>query len=272
MIIGAMNHPSHDVLEEIRWMAEMGLQFLDLTLEPPAALSNLVNAREIRKSLEDHGFSVVGHTAYYLPFCSPFEALRKAAIEEMINCLKVFAEVGATCVNMHPDRHAPFHDRSFIIRKNIETIQELLPVARDCGITLMVENLPGDFNSVEQLGELLEPLPELALHLDLGHCNLQVNRTTADDLISVYGDRLKHVHLHDNKGGTADLHLPLGTGNINVRKHIRSLQDAGYDGPITLEVFSPNRDYLAQSMKLLKILWEQESTFLTSTPQTSAIG
>ena len=41
MQIGAMNHPAHDVLEEIRWMAQLGLEFVDLTLEPPAAAFRL---------------------------------------------------------------------------------------------------------------------------------------------------------------------------------------------------------------------------------------
>src|SRR5436853_6336320 len=35
MLIGAMNHPRRDVLKEIDWMAEMGMDFIDLTLEPP---------------------------------------------------------------------------------------------------------------------------------------------------------------------------------------------------------------------------------------------
>ena len=39
MLIGTMNHPAHDVLDEIEWMAGMGMQFVDLTLEPPAAAS-----------------------------------------------------------------------------------------------------------------------------------------------------------------------------------------------------------------------------------------
>ena len=30
-----MNHPAQDVISEVRWMAEMGLEFVDLTLEPP---------------------------------------------------------------------------------------------------------------------------------------------------------------------------------------------------------------------------------------------
>jgi hypothetical protein len=39
MLIGTMNHPARDVLDEIEWMAAMGLEFIDLTLEPPAAAS-----------------------------------------------------------------------------------------------------------------------------------------------------------------------------------------------------------------------------------------
>ena len=29
MLIGTMNHPARDVIEEIEWMADMGLEFLD---------------------------------------------------------------------------------------------------------------------------------------------------------------------------------------------------------------------------------------------------
>ena len=39
MQIGAMNHPAQEVLSELRWMAELGLEFIDLTIEPPAAAS-----------------------------------------------------------------------------------------------------------------------------------------------------------------------------------------------------------------------------------------
>ena len=28
-------------------------------------------------------------------------------------------------MNLHPDRHAPMHDRTFYIRKNLESLREL---------------------------------------------------------------------------------------------------------------------------------------------------
>jgi len=37
MIIGAMNHPGRDPVEEIHWIGAHGFDFVDLTLEPPGA-------------------------------------------------------------------------------------------------------------------------------------------------------------------------------------------------------------------------------------------
>jgi sugar phosphate isomerase/epimerase len=252
-----MNHPAQDPLREIEWMAEMGLEFVDFTIEPPAAASWRINPRAIRNALDRLGMRVVGHTAFYLPMASPYEEVRCAAVNELRRCLELFSEMGASWMNLHPDRHAPMHDRGFYIRRNLETIGELLPVAKRLGVGMMVENLPGDFNSAPQLGELLEPLPELGLHLDIGHANLLVPYNTTDEILAAYGTRLRHVHVHDNKGGHADLHLPLGSGNIDWRHAITSLRRCGYNGTITLEVFTPDRHYLAYSRDVLRRLWDE---------------
>lgn len=256
MLIGAMNHPGRDVLSEIEWMAGMGMEFIDLTLEPPRASVDKIDTRAVRAALEDHGMAIVGHTAYYLPLCSPFESIRLACVEELKRCIAAFAEMGAHWMNLHPDRTAPMHDRKFIIEKNLQSLRELFVEARRFGIGLMIENLPGTFNSVMQLSELLDPLPELGLHLDIGHANLQTDRNTTGDLLTAYGARLRHVHLHDNKGGNADLHLPLGAGTIEVAHYIQLLQSLGYDGTITLEVFTPDKHHLVYSRDLLRRIWD----------------
>jgi sugar phosphate isomerase/epimerase len=79
-------------------------------------------------------------------------------------------------MNLHPDRHAPMHVRQFYIEQNIRSFQELLPAALRLGVGLMIENLPGDYNNAAQLGKLLDRLPELALHLDIGHADLAYSR------------------------------------------------------------------------------------------------
>jgi sugar phosphate isomerase/epimerase len=243
-----MNHPAHDLLHEIEWMAEMGLGFIDLTLEPPMAASWKIERLDVRQSLERHAMAAVGHTAFYLPIASGIEEIRRASLAELRRCVEVFADLGVRWMN----------DRAFFVEKNIETLGELLPYATERGVGLMVENLPGDFNTAQQLGELLEPLPALGLHLDIGHANLLVVHSTVDELVRAYGHRLQHVHLHDNKGGSADLHLPLGTGSVDVRGAIRALQSIGYDGTITLEVFTPDRHHLAYSRDALERMWREE--------------
>jgi sugar phosphate isomerase/epimerase len=256
MLIGTMNHPARDVLSEIKWIAGMGFDFIDLTLEPPRAEARSIDVGAVRKALEDANLKVVGHTAYYLPLCSSFESLRRAAVEELKACLKAFAALGVSWMNLHPDRQAPFCDRRYVISRNIQTIRDVLPLAQELGVGLMIENLPDGFNSVAQLRELLDAVPELGLHLDIGHANLLVAANTTDEILAAYGSRLQHVHMHDNKGGSSDLHLPLGAGTIETEHYVRALQNAGYDGTITLEVFTPDKRYLEYSREVLQRVWD----------------
>ena len=256
MQIGAMNHPGEPLAREVAWMAELKLDFIDLTLEPPAAATWQIKPQEVKRLLRDHGLNVIGHTAYYLPIGSSFESVRRAAVEELKRALECFAEIGAKWMNVHPDGHAPFTDEVTIVQRNITSLRELVAFAKPLGVGVMLENVPGRFNSVAQLAPIFEAVPEAGLHLDIGHCNLSVARSTAGELIERFARRLVHVHLHDNRGGHADLHLALGMGDLDVAAHVRQLHAAGYDGMITLEVFSRDRHYLGYSRDLLRRLWE----------------
>ncbi len=255
MLIGTMNHPSRDILEEMQWMADLGLEFIDMTLEPPRNASWMVDTDKVRTALEKHKFKIVGHTPFYLPIASAIEEVRQAAVIELRRCLRVFGQLGARWMNIHPDRYTPFHDRPFYISRNIQSIRELHEDCERTGVGIMIENLPGEFNSAQQIGDLLDPLPWLGLHLDFGHCNLLVQKNTADEMLERWSSRLRHVHVHDNKGGSEDLHLPLGAGNMDVRAIVRALKRCKYDGTVTLEVFTPDRHFLKYSADVLRRFW-----------------
>ncbi|MEA2553392.1 MAG: hypothetical protein QOJ65_1568 [Fimbriimonadaceae bacterium] len=255
MQIGAMNHPGRDPTEEIRAFSSLGLDFIDLTIEPPCAAPWRLDPKAIRRALDDLGMGVVGHTAFYLPIASSFDSLRCAAVDELKHCIDLFAEIGSKWMNLHPDPRAPFHERQFVIKQNIASMRELIEHGRPQGVGVMVENIPGEFNNAKNLGDLLDPVPDLGLHLDIGHCNLLVPANTSGEILAKYGQRLKHVHIHDNNGGAADLHLPLGVGSMDVPKEVGLLKRTGYDGTITLEVFAEDKHYLEYSRDLLKQLW-----------------
>ena len=256
MLIGGMNHPGRDLFEEIQWMADMGLDFIDLTLEPPAANPEHLDPNAVRQAVDRHGLKVVGHTAYYLPIASAYESIREAAVAEGRRCLELAAHAGAQWINIHPDANVPFHDRPFIVRRNLDSLRDLAEHAQKVGIGLMVENMPGSFNTVEEMGQLLEPIPDMGMLLDLGHTNLRVPHNTGPAIIEAFPQRIKHVHLHDNQGGEPDLHLPLGTGNVPYKEALAALKRTGYDGTITLEVFSPDKRHFAFSRDEVRAAWD----------------
>lgn len=256
MLIGAMNFPGRSVLKEIHRIHSDGFDFVDLTIEPPAAWE--VDGKEVGRLLGDLGLGAVGHTAYYLPIASPWPELRTVARDLFKRGLDAFSDAGVDLVNVHPDQRVPLHSRDQIRAANALAISDLARDASDRGIRLMVENLDRTFATVEDLAPILDASPEAGFHLDVGHANLRLglgetNRTGA--LLDAFGDRLAHVHVSDNRGGTEDLHLPLGAGMVDWKAAIRRLKAAGWDATVTLEVFSREREHLRTSRRLWLEWW-----------------
>ena len=101
MQIGAMNHPARDPITEIDWIGENGFDFVDFTLEPPAADPDLIDPDAVRATLDRHSLGVVAHTAWFLPLGSPFASIRQACLGEFRRCLRAAHRIGATVMNPH---------------------------------------------------------------------------------------------------------------------------------------------------------------------------
>ena len=250
-----MNFPGRSVLKEIHRIHEDGFDFIDLTIEPPAAFD--VDGKEIGSLIGDLGLSTVGHTAWYLPLASPWREMRTLARDLFRRSLDVFADAEVDLVNVHPDGRIPLHSRDQVLARNAEVIGNLSDDASARGIRLMVENDDRTLATVEDLRVVLDTVPDVGFHLDIGHANLglakgEPNRTAA--LLDAFGSRLAHVHVSDNRG-SEDLHLPLGAGTVDWKKAIRLLKGAGWDSTVTLEVFAREREHLRTSRRLWLQWW-----------------
>jgi sugar phosphate isomerase/epimerase len=97
------------------------------------------------------------------------------------------------------------------------------------------------------LENLLEPDPSLMIDLcdrvssdalrlclDVGHVNVW-SALTPDEWVRRAGDRIAHVHLHDNRGWR-DEHLPLGQGTIDFDAFFDALATHAPDATVSLEV------------------------------------
>ena len=258
MKIGVMNNPMRDLLKEIQWIGENKFDFVDMTLEPPGAQANTVDVDVVRDLLDKYRLETVGHTAYYLPIASPFQSFRELAFEEFRQCFAVFQALDVQKVNLHADEFAgAVFSKDRAIARNIKSIKRIAQEASRYGLKLMVENTIRFFNTVEELQTLLEAVDEAGFHLDVGHANLNTQKNKTPEFLANFYDRLEHVHLSDNRSGNADLHLPLGAGLVPWDKMIGELKKYGYDGTITLEVFSRDRRYLLASRDKLLELWNE---------------
>ncbi len=253
MQVGMMNDPAADPVREAQWAAEHGFDFIDLTIEGPAAGVETLDVRALGDVLGGTGLGIVGHSAWYLPFASPFKEVRAGAVAAVETLFEPLSVLGAKLVNVHVDRGSnkfPYDDS---LRWNAESFATLAERAAPFGLRVIVENVVNQFNTAKAFRKLLGH-PELGLHLDIGHANVKGERT--EEFLKAHRERLLHVHVSDNRRVNDD-HLPLGVGEIDWPGQLQLLRGAGYDSTITLEIFTPDRFYLIDSAERLRRLWRE---------------
>ena len=260
MKIGAMNHPARNPLTEIEWIGHNGFEFVDFTLEPPAAAPDQIDVAAVRQALDRHGLGVVAHTAYFLPFATPFAGIREACLNEFRRALRAANQIGARVMNVHYSRAEGFFSQEQVIEWHVEVLSRLCTEAAATGTSIVLEHIPfGGGEQLENIVQIMKQVPLLRFHLDSGHAKLERGHDRWDEYLQRLGHKLLHVHLSENDG-TADQHLPLGSAprsKTDWPQHLKKLKTTGYDGTITLEVFAPEKEYLLLSRDLLQKWWEE---------------
>jgi sugar phosphate isomerase/epimerase len=253
MKIGFPNNPRKNLLDEIIWIGENKFDFVDLFLEEDKAVPEKIDIDKTRTFLEKYGLDVVGHTAWYLPIGSPIKTLRDAAIKEITEYFEAFSNLGVEFVTIHANWPGGMFSAKEGIKFQVETLRKLVRITEEYGLSLMYEPVDTPEDNIENVSIILERVPELFLHIDIGHANLFGRKP--EQFIEKFHEKLRHVHLHDNTGNV-DLHLPMGCGNIDWKRTLKILKKY-YNGTITLEVFSKDRDYVLLTKEKLRELWDR---------------
>ena len=231
MLIGGRAHN----LEELYLVSEAQLDFVEInlftSLPPFYTLPSLLKLKQ-----ECNLFFLIHGPEEGNPF--DCVALRNSLLPQMKTVIDFAHELTVQVITIHLWLDQRFLESALILDKLV-LLEEMMNLALKKDITLCLENLS---ERTIDLAQAFSQFPHLGLTLDIGHGELLTPQNTSYSFIETYPTRIRHVHIHDNYGGTTpgdDLHLPLGKGTIDFEPILRRLCASGYDGTITLEVAPP---------------------------------
>jgi sugar phosphate isomerase/epimerase len=251
MLYGAMNFPVRPFLAELETFSSLGFDYLELAMDPPQAHYEVVRGQrdKLLDALDEFDMGLVCHLPSFLSTADLNQALREASLKEVLESLKLAADLRARKVVVHPSYITGLSVFVMDTAKKyaLKSLEAIVRKADELGLRVCLENLFPQLRSrvvPDDFVEVFERFPTLRLTLDLGHANIgSRGAKRALEFIERFPDRIGHVHAGDNLGKRDD-HLPIGVGNVEFPKIVKALKGIGYDDTVTFEVFAPDRDYL----------------------------
>lgn len=262
MRYGAMNSPINPILPEIDELAALGFDYLELTMDAPQAHHLILREQHtaIGQRLRHHGMGLVCHMPTFVYTADLTPAIRQASLKEVIYSLETAAELGAEKVVLHPSiiSGLGFLVKETAVAHALESLETILRRAEQLGQCICFENMFPRLDYMvkpQEFTTLFETYRNLKLTLDIAHAFIGV-KTAARilEFIQKFPERLYHIHISDNKGQRDD-HLAVGQGFIPFPEIVHALENQGYNGTITLEIFSEDRRELTASRHRIKALF-----------------
>ncbi len=259
MRFGAMNSPLHPIVPEIESVAELGFDYVEVTMDAPQAHHLVLREKlsSIVTALRELGLGLVCHLPTFVSAADLTPALREASVTELLDSLDTARDMGAEKVVLHPAHGVGLGGRlpQLVRAHMMKSLDTVLSRAESLGLPVALENMtPGSLSLTEpeDFDAVFERHPSLTMTLDLGHAHIGAKGDDRGlEFIQRHGSRIGHVHASDNRG-REDEHLPVGAGSVDFPLLLQALGRIGYDDTLTIEVFSPDREYLRLSREKLE--------------------
>jgi hexulose-6-phosphate isomerase len=219
------------VLEKYRVMKEAGFE----GVEPMGGM----NREEVLAAFKETGLkaaSVCCHTHWEKPLSAPDEATRKIGFDGLVQSLNDARAYGASSVLLVPGvvRNGVTYQQCF--QRSILEIKKAIPVARDAGVKIAIENVGNNFiMSPEQAIEYLDAINSkwVGWHFDIGNAG---RIGPPERWINLLGKRIVKIHVKDFSakptapGAKPAARPKLLAGDTNWPAVMKALDNAGYSG------------------------------------------
>ena len=259
---GLLTNPSNEILSEIGKIYDLNFEYAEIGIEGPEGNPDIINKKkdEIVKLLDRFKHKPIGHTAYWIDLASDYDYIRHAWINEAVREIRIARELGIDLINFHANVNGMFYGakRKIVLDNLIKSLREIVNQAKRFNVGVMLENTPlsNGIHNVHEFKYIIDNVATLFVHLDIPHAFTSGGMKSVIDYINTFRDKIIHIHWHDNHGHK-DEHLPIGEGSIDHQKAIKALKDIGYDGTITLEVFTNSND-AKSSADQLRTIWSKQ--------------
>lgn len=226
-------------------MKRLDIEYLELWAGEPHLFvyrNALGNIRTMKKEIRSRNLKIMCYTpeqcVYPYNIAASDPNWRKTSIDYFIDNLYAALELGTNKMLITSgigDFSLP-PEESW--KYAADSIGQLAKVAEREGVTLALEPLTrfesNLITNFKELKKMIEEIQSPSLKGMIDSVAMQLANETPDDYFALLPE-LNHFHLIDGDG-QSDAHLALDDGMQDWRKHLKSLQNHGYDGAVTLEI------------------------------------
>lgn len=192
-----------------------------------------MNQAEVKNALEESGLkaaSVCCDTHWGKPLSSPVERIRREGIEGLEQSLKDAKFYGASSVLFVPGRVIEgqiSYDDCF--RRAVAGIRQAVPVAKDLGVKIAIENVWNEFiTTPQQAMSLLDAIdsPMVGWHFDVGNA---IRYGPSEKWVPVLGKHILKLHIKEFSH-LKGFGVKLLEGDDHWPAIMHALDEIGYDG------------------------------------------
>lgn len=180
----------------------------------------------------------VGDT--YLPsWIEPDKARREIRIRHTLDSLKVAKQIGCPCISIPPGGPLDGLGRSEAVQLFHQGLDRVVSLAEQLGVMILVEPEPDlMIETTAQFKEFVKDVQSKAigLNFDIGHfyCVGEDPKKAFEELFQWVG----HIHIEDIDPNREHNHLIAGRGGIDFKDVFTSMAQLGYQGDISLELYT----------------------------------
>lgn len=261
----------HTLEEAIEAIAAAGYDGVELLLDephlyPPAA--DEADYERVQSILAAHDIAISNCNAFMLTalgdfhhpsFVEPDPVDRRQRVEYTRSAVDAAAELGAAHISIEPGGPIPPGTRrETAMERFVSGLERVLERAEAQGVDVLVEPEPDLL--IETSSEYLEltdrvDSPRLGCNLDAGHC-FCVGEDPATVLADLWA-HTQHVHLEDIPADRRHEHTQLGEGAMDIDGFLEALENRGYDGHVTVELYPYEEQPAATAQGAMTYLTER---------------